>query len=204
MRVKRDQTRVKNCLRVIFSQSRLTFWKRVFVHRVGGPCTEGSLHRNAPKFKESGLLLQKSVGFRFWWEPATLKKVPKRRERGLISTATLDLAYKGTSLKRNTPLLEPYSRSIPWVIWWSWGGMGGSYERNTPAGGFGRNRIRHVHVNGGTFALYLLLECFWKNDIDKAYLQGISTTLMEHPPRSAADPCPKPYFTFLKPHYNLH
>jgi len=30
--------------------------------------------------------------------------------------------YRGTSLIRNTPLLEPYSRTIPRVIWWSWGG----------------------------------------------------------------------------------
>ena len=28
--------------------------------------------------------------------------------------------YRGTSLIRNTPLLEPYSRTIPRVVWWSW------------------------------------------------------------------------------------
>jgi len=27
--------------------------------------------------------------------------------------------YRGTSLIRNTPLLEPYSRTMPRVIWWS-------------------------------------------------------------------------------------
>jgi len=32
----------------------------------------------------------------------------------------------GTSLIRNTPLLGPYSRTIPRVLWWSLGG-GGSF-----------------------------------------------------------------------------
>ena len=27
--------------------------------------------------------------------------------------------YRGTSLLRNTPLLGPYSRTMPRVIWWS-------------------------------------------------------------------------------------
>ena len=27
--------------------------------------------------------------------------------------------YRGTSLIRNTPLLGPYSRTIPRVLWWS-------------------------------------------------------------------------------------
>ena len=27
--------------------------------------------------------------------------------------------YRGTSLIRNTPLLGPYSRTIPRVVWWS-------------------------------------------------------------------------------------
>ena len=26
--------------------------------------------------------------------------------------------YRGTSLIRNTLLLGPYSRTIPWVLWW--------------------------------------------------------------------------------------
>ena len=30
--------------------------------------------------------------------------------------------YRGTSLIRNTPLLGPYSRTKPRVLWWSWGG----------------------------------------------------------------------------------
>ena len=28
-------------------------------------------------------------------------------------------AYRGTSLMRNTPLLGPFSRTIPRVLWWS-------------------------------------------------------------------------------------
>ena len=30
--------------------------------------------------------------------------------------------HSGTSLIRNTPLLGPYSRTIPRVLWWSQGG----------------------------------------------------------------------------------
>ena len=40
--------------------------------------------------------------------------------------------YRGTSLIRNTPLLGPYRRSIPRVLWWSSGGGAVSYERGTP------------------------------------------------------------------------
>ena len=29
---------------------------------------------------------------------------------------------RGTALIRNTPLLGPYIRTIPRVLWWSWGG----------------------------------------------------------------------------------
>ena len=32
---------------------------------------------------------------------------------------TLNAQYRGTSLIRNTPLLGPYSRTIPRVVWWS-------------------------------------------------------------------------------------
>ena len=31
-------------------------------------------------------------------------------------------AYRGTSLIRNNPTLGPYSRTIPRVRWWSYGG----------------------------------------------------------------------------------
>ena len=43
---------------------------------------------------------------------------------GLLSSQKLSdpIVYRGTSLIRNTPLLGPYSRTIPVVIWWSWGG----------------------------------------------------------------------------------
>ena len=40
--------------------------------------------------------------------------------------------YRVTSLIRNTPLLGLYSRTIPRVLWWSWGGGAVSYERGTP------------------------------------------------------------------------
>jgi len=39
---------------------------------------------------------------------------------------------RSTSLKRNTPLLGPYSRTMPRVLWRSWGGGAVSYERGTP------------------------------------------------------------------------
>ena len=40
--------------------------------------------------------------------------------------------YRGTSLIRNTPLLGPYSKTIPRGKWWSWGGGAVSHERGTP------------------------------------------------------------------------
>jgi len=44
-----------------------------------------------------------------------------------------ELRYRGTPLIRNTPLLGPYRRTIPRVLWWSWGGRGAvSCERGTP------------------------------------------------------------------------
>ena len=45
-----------------------------------------------------------------------------------LAPATCD-TYRGTSLMRNNPLLEPYSRTTPRVIRWSWGGGVVSYER---------------------------------------------------------------------------
>ena len=39
-----------------------------------------------------------------------------------VSSCSYRLEYKGTSLIRNTSLLGPYSRTIPRIIWWSWGG----------------------------------------------------------------------------------
>ena len=32
-----------------------------------------------------------------------------------------DLMYRGTSLIRNSPLLEPYSRTVPRALWWPQG-----------------------------------------------------------------------------------
>ena len=40
--------------------------------------------------------------------------------------------YRGTSLIINTPLLGPYSRTIPRVLWWSCGGGAVPHERGTP------------------------------------------------------------------------
>jgi len=36
------------------------------------------------------------------------------------------------SLIRNSGRLGPYRRTIPRVLWWSWGGGAVSYERGTP------------------------------------------------------------------------
>ena len=38
------------------------------------------------------------------------------------STLELGLRYRGTSFIRNTPLLGPYSRTMPRVLWWFKGG----------------------------------------------------------------------------------
>jgi hypothetical protein len=42
---------------------------------------------------------------------------PGRREGPEVEVALP--RYRGTSLIRNTPLLGPYSRTLPRVIWWS-------------------------------------------------------------------------------------
>ena len=41
--------------------------------------------------------------------------------------------YRGTSLIRDRTSLEPYSRTMPRDIWWSWRGGALSYEQGTPA-----------------------------------------------------------------------
>ena len=40
----------------------------------------------------------------------------------IFSRVVMLVLHRGNSLIRNTPLLEPYSRAILRVIWWSWGG----------------------------------------------------------------------------------
>ena len=39
---------------------------------------------------------------------------------------------QGTSRIRNTPLVGRYRSPMPWVLWWSNGGLAVSYERGTP------------------------------------------------------------------------
>ena len=46
--------------------------------------------------------------------------------------AGYSIAERETSLTRNTPLLGPYRRTIPRVLWWSWGRGAVSFERGTP------------------------------------------------------------------------
>jgi len=56
-------------------------------------------------------------------------------------------AYRGTSLIRNTPLLGPYSRTIPRVLWWCQGGEAVSYERGAPVPGWSGESVAHAtHV----------------------------------------------------------
>jgi len=49
--------------------------------------------------------------------------------RPLMSEEAL---YRGTSLIRNRLLLGPYSRTMPRVIQWTYGGGAVSYQRGTP------------------------------------------------------------------------
>ena len=44
----------------------------------------------------------------------------------------LKQACRGTSLIKNMPFLEPYSRTLSRVLWWSQGGGSVSCERGTP------------------------------------------------------------------------
>ena len=61
----------------------------------------------------------------------------RERERfrggGRTEEPALSRLYRGTSLKRNAPLLGPYIRTIQSVLWWSWGGGGCFLELGTPA-----------------------------------------------------------------------
>ena len=51
-------------------------------------------------------------GFEIW----TADGEVVRMEAGLARQ------YRGTSLIRNSPLLGPYSRTVPRALWWPWGG----------------------------------------------------------------------------------
>ena len=71
----------------------------------------------------------------------------------------LGVRYRGTSLIGNTPLLGPCSRTIPRVIWWSYGGVAVSYERGTPAG----DDLRRMQREAATQLMRQHLRgCFWK------------------------------------------
>jgi hypothetical protein len=59
-------------------------------------------------------VIQKSKSLKY--EPAS--ELLLRRVRLKSTEARID-SYGGTSLMRNTPLLGPYSRTIPRVLWWS-------------------------------------------------------------------------------------
>ena len=39
--------------------------------------------------------------------------------KSCVSTSAGKSIYRDASLIRNTPLLEPFSRTLPWVVWWS-------------------------------------------------------------------------------------
>ena len=63
---------------------------------------------------------------------------PKEGFRKLLESdardGNVDERYRDTSLMKNTPLLGPYRRTIPRVLWWSLGGAAVSYERSTSVG----------------------------------------------------------------------
>ena len=75
------------------------------------------------------------------------------QEAGVVFFLRLrNLSYRGTSLIRNTPLLGPYSRTVPRVLWWSKGGGAVSYKRGTPTSaflvwGFMERRYIYIYVN---------------------------------------------------------
>jgi len=51
---------------------------------------------------------------------------------GGVEGVLRDKTYRGTSLIRNRHPVGPYSRTMPRLIWWCWGGVEVSYERGTP------------------------------------------------------------------------
>jgi len=62
-----------------------------------------------------GVMTMKTMPYMFI---ALLKAVAvETSTRISISFCTGGAQYKGTSLIRNTPLLEPYSRTLPRVLW---------------------------------------------------------------------------------------
>ena len=51
-----------------------------------------------------------------------LVEAVKKRSETLGRLRNRERAYRVTSLTRNSAPLGPYSRNMPWGLWWSWGG----------------------------------------------------------------------------------
>ena len=87
-----------------------------------GGCSRGGYRRAVVlRVRVPGLVLRVS-GFGFRVSGAGFRvsgfgyKARKRAEESVC--------YRVTSLIRNCLLLGPYSRTMPRVLWWSWGGGG--------------------------------------------------------------------------------
>ena len=62
---------------------------------------------------------------------------PAAHTQVFLAPSLPGIPYRGTSLISDTPLLGPYRRTLPRVLWWSFGGGGISHERGTPVSGEG-------------------------------------------------------------------
>ena len=75
---------------------------------------EQLLDRNVQRFR-GGLVFR---AHRLLYH-STLGSCREENESSLQSAEWGGTLYRGTSLIRNTPLLEPYRRTIPRALWWS-------------------------------------------------------------------------------------
>ena len=51
------------------------------------------------------------------------------------ATGVAEIVHRGTCVIRNRQPVRPYSRNVPRLLLWSYGGAAFSYERGTPVGG---------------------------------------------------------------------
>jgi hypothetical protein len=86
----------------------------VSVSRAGRPT------RPRQSYQGSGFRVQGS-GFRVQSSGFRVESPPFHPPMpgGIGARAAHGIGYRGTSLIRNTPLLGPYSRTLPRVLWWS-------------------------------------------------------------------------------------
>ena len=90
-----------------------------------GPCVH---RRGRVLWSNNAIILQIRPRLPLWLLPESFEDRIKGPPR-------IQPVYRGTSLMGKSSPLGPYIRTIPRVIWWSYGGGAVSYERGTPVDG---------------------------------------------------------------------